>query len=127
MPDCTPFWDVADTLTCHAEAAVIGCRFVSISGPRVDGNPQVSHTAAGAEAFGVAARDKGAGEKVMVHRAPTIVAPVEVGATPLAAGDAVQSDAVGRAIPLAAGKKLGIAMDDVAAGGFALIDRTARG
>lgn len=124
--DCTPFWDVADTITCHAEAAVVGCRLVSISGPRVDGNPQVSHTAAGEEAFGVASRDKLAGEKVMVHRAPTIVAPIEAGAV-LAAGDKVQAGAGGTVIVLAAGKQVGVAMDDCPLGGLAVIDRTARG
>lgn len=126
MPDCTPFWDEGDTLTCHAEVAVTGCRFVSISGPRVDGNPQVSPTAAGAEAFGVASRDKLAGEKVMVHRAATIVAPIEAGAV-LAAGDKVEAGAGGVAIVLAAGKQLGVAMDDCPLGGLALIDRTQRG
>lgn len=130
MADCTPFWDEGDTLTCHASAAVIGCRFVSISGPRVDGNPAVAHTGAGADSFGVAARDKAIGEKVIVHRARTIVAPVEVGATPVVAAGLVMSDAVGRCVPYVAGTgvlPLGRALDDAPVGGFAIIDRTARG
>lgn len=128
--DCTPFWDEGDTLTCHASAAVIGCRFVSISGARVDGNPAVAHTGAGLDPFGVAARDKAIGEKVMVHRDRTIVVPVEVGVTPVVAGGLVMSDAVGRCVPYVAGAGVfvaGRALDDAPAAGFAIIDRTARG
>lgn len=116
--DCTPFWDVADTITCHAEAAVVGCRLVSISGPRVDGNPQVSHTAAGEEAFGVASRDKGAGEKVMVIRKGIVGVTAGVALT---AGQDVQSDANGQAIVLAAGVRAGTVVDDAGIGTIALI------
>lgn len=128
--DCTPFWDEADTLTCHASAAVIGCRFVSISGPRNGGNPAVAHSGAGAHPFGVASRDKLINEKVMVHRAPTIIVPVEVGVTPVVAGGLVMSDAVGRCVPYVAGAGVNVAgraLDDAPVAGFAIIDRTARG
>lgn len=129
MTDCTPLWDEGDTLTCHAAAAVIGCRFVSCTTGRTEGNPTVQHTAAGGDVFGVAARDKNLGEKVMVHRSRDIIAPVEAGAA-LTAGQLVQSDAVGRAIPYVAGAGVivaGRALDDCPNGGFAVIDRTARG
>lgn len=120
MPDVTPRWMPGDTITAHCEVAVTGRRFVSISGPTVDGNPQVSPTGAGLAALGVAARDKLTGEKVMVIGAPGTIVPVDAGAA-ITAGQKVQSDASGRAIPLAAGVDLGLAVDDGANGATALV------
>jgi len=107
-----PFWKPGQTVTGHAEADVLANRFVAVSGPRVDGNPQVSHVA-GARVAGVASVSKAAGSKVMFW-ADGVLA-VEAGAA-LTAGQAVESDGQGRAIPHASGEVAGIAWDDVAAG-----------
>jgi len=112
-----PFWDEANTITCHAEAAVTGKRFVTISGPRVDGNPQVSHAAGTAttKAIGVAAYTVAAGAKVSVYTAPGLVMPVTV-AGAITAGDDVYSDADGKATATVTGLMVGIALDDAADG-----------
>lgn len=111
--DVVPFWTPGESLTCHVEAAVTGGRFVDISGPRVDGNPQISPAAPAGNAIGVAARDKGAGLKVMVFCAPGQIVPVRAGAA-LAAGQEVEVGAGGTAVPLAAGAAVGRAFDDAA-------------
>lgn len=130
MPDLIPFADPADAFTGHASAAVTGCRFLRIAGPKVDGSPgipgsghyQVQHAAAAGHVFGVAMRDKPAGSKVGVQRSGIV--PVEC-AVAMAAGTRVESDAAGRAVPLgttapAAGApptmSPGILAQDVAAG-----------
>ena len=120
MPDCAPFMEPGQNPTCHVNAAVTGCRFVQIKTGvnAVDGNAQVEPCGAGLKAFGVAARDKLAGEKVMVFRWGVV--PVIAGAT-LAHGVPVEADAQGRAIPLAAGERLGICMLDAASGAQAKI------
>lgn len=118
MPDVAPFWTPGESITCHAEAAVTGGRFVAISGPRVGGNPQVSPAGAGALIFGVAARDKGAGAKVMVYAKPGQIVPVRC-AFAGAAGNKVMSDANGQAVLYVAGAGNHVAgelVDDVANG-----------
>ena len=109
--DLTPYEDPGDTATCYCETAVTGKRFVTVSGPKVDGLTQVSRSVAGERAYGVAARDAAIGANVMVFTEGDV--PVTSGAA-LTAGQEVQSDATGRAIPLAAGKSLGVVLDDVA-------------
>lgn len=97
--DVIPFHDPADAVTCRAEAAVEGKRFVHVSGPPVDGLTQVSKsTDAAADALagcGVAARDKAAGDNVLVIG--TGIAEVIAGGA-IAAGQPVKSDANGEAI-----------------------------
>lgn len=112
--DVTPYHLPGDTVTGHAEAAVIGGRFVAITGPRVGGNYQVSHAAAGARSVGVAARDTAAGAKVMLFGGPGTVVDVTA-ATALTAGNDVVVGADGQATT-GAGVIVGVAMDDVAAG-----------
>lgn len=122
--DVVPFHFPGDTVTCHAEAAVTGGRFVAPSGPRVDGNYQVSHATAGAPTLGVASRDKAAGEKVMVFTRGIVGVTAAVALT---AGQSVQSDAAGQATPLTdAGAAApfgvaGIVLEDAAAGAVAII------
>lgn len=113
MVDCVPFFEPGQDPTLHASAAVEGCRFVSIiTGVNaVDDNAQCAHTGAGLKAFGVAARTKAIGEKVMAYRHGVV--PVLAGAA-LAHGQGVESDAQGRAIPLAAGVRCGTVMADAA-------------
>jgi hypothetical protein len=126
--DCVPYWDHGDTLTCETTAAVVGGRFVSISGARnASGNPKVAHTGAGAAVFGVASRDTASGANVMVHHARSIITPVEAAAA-LTAGQKVMSDASGRAIVWTSTNAVaGVAVDDIASGAFGPIDRSVTG
>ena len=112
-----PFWDEGNTFTGHASAAVTGKRFVTISGPRVEGNPAVAHAAGTAttKAVGVAAYDAAAGTKVTVYSGPGIVMPVTAGAA-IAAGAPIYSLADGRATSVATGNIVGWALDDAAVG-----------
>lgn len=116
MPDIVPFEYDHDTFTCHVEAAVTGGRFVAISGPRTDECYLVSPATAAGDYLGVAARDKAAGQKVMVFaRGAGHVVPVTaVGA--ITAGDELEVAAGGAVSTLAAGIKCGIALDDAANG-----------
>lgn len=117
--DVTPTHFPGDTVTCHAEAAVTGGRFVAITGPRVDGNYQVSHATAAGAKFGVAARDKGAGDKVMVIKRGIVGV---TAAAAITAGQEVEVGANGQAAVFAAGIKAGVACDDAALGELVLID-----
>ena len=112
-----PYWDEADTITCHAGAAITGKRFVGISGPRIDGNPTVTHAAAAAapSRVGVAAYDAAVGAKVTVYFGHQVM-PVTVGAAAVAAGAPVGSDATGLAVAAGANPPLGTAFDDAAVG-----------
>lgn len=94
-----PFYSEGKEFTCHAQAAVVGKRFVRVSGPAVAERPQVSNPAVAGQAgvIGVAGFSAAVGEGVTVYRSPNVM-PVEAGAA-LAAGGPVMSDAVGRAIP----------------------------
>lgn len=116
--DAVPYWDPADTITGYASAALTGKRFVRVTGARTDGLPTLAVPAAGDRCVGVASRDVALGGKVMF--ATEGVWPVTAGAV-LTAGQEVQTDADGRAIPLAAGKALGVVLDDVANGADAPI------
>lgn len=115
MPDIVPFWTPGESITCHAEAAVIGGRFVAISGPRVGGNIQISPATAAQGAFGVAARDRGIGEKALVFAKPGQIVPVRTGEA-LTANDEVEVGAAGVAMKLANGVAVGRACDDAGNG-----------
>lgn len=94
MADMVPFHFPAQTLTCHASAAVTGRRFVNVTGAPTDECPTVAH-ATTADALGVAAQDAAAGDKVTVFTVGHLQ--VEAGAA-VAAGARVTVDASGRAI-----------------------------
>lgn len=94
MADMVPFHFPAQTLTCHASAAVTGRRFVNVTGAPTDDCPTVAH-ATTADALGVAAQDAAAGDKVTVFTCGHLE--VEAGAA-VAAGARVTVDGVGRAI-----------------------------
>lgn len=94
MPDMVPYHFPAQTLTCHASAAVTGRRFVNISGAPTDEHPTVAH-ATNSDAIGVAAQDAALGDKVTVFTVGHLE--VEAGAA-VAVGSKVTSDATGRAI-----------------------------
>lgn len=125
--EAIPYWDTGDTLTAHCSAAVIGKRFLHITGTTTDGNPTVALADGTKPVFGVAAYDRAAGGKVTVHRQLAIVVPVRAGAA-ITAGALVKSDATGQAIPHGGvGTVEGMALADAAIGADCMIDRNVRG
>lgn len=120
--ECIPYYQPGAGITGKASAAITGKRFVKISGART-GGPALSadlanvHTVAqagaGERAIGVAAHDIASGSLGPLHTQPGIVVPVTSGAA-ITAGAEVQADASGKAIPLAAGKSLGVNLATVA-------------
>lgn len=115
--ECIPYFEPATRPTGRCTAAVRGKRFVSSSatipgGPIGTENIRVAESAAGAHSIAVAAYDGAINEEIPLLRGHMIV-PVTAGAA-LTAGTAVQTDATGRAIPLAAGVKLGVCVSDQA-------------
>lgn len=101
MVDCLPFSQPGSNPTCLTSADVVGCRFAKVSTGvnEVGGLAQVAHCGAGLRPYGVTARDKLAGEAVMLYREGEV--PVTAGAA-LSHGQAVMSDANGKAIPFVA-------------------------
>lgn len=113
MADSIPLYDDGDYLPCKAAAGVLGRRFVKVSGNRsADGNISVALAGAGEDVFGVAQFDPRAEEDsfVTVAAGHGLIMEVDTGAA-VAAGQAVQSNATGQAIPLAAGVRAGKAID----------------
>jgi hypothetical protein len=130
-----PFYEEGDELTGYCTAAVTGMTFVKISGPRQPGGPNLVNSAitdsvvggtvsiapcvSGDKVFGVAMYDQTLGNLVPVFRHPKVM-PVTAGAA-IVAGQEVQADANGNAVPLAAGKAAGLALDSCASGAIAQI------
>ncbi len=93
-----PFYPEGKEFTCHVGAAAVsGKRFVAVSANQIDGRPVVQHAGADARVLGVSGYDAPIGGAVTVYRAHNVV-PVVAGAA-LTAGQAVKSDAQGRAVP----------------------------
>lgn len=118
-----PYKEDGSALTFKATAAVRENRFLVISGNRTGGPGlstdlsnvyQMAEAGAGAHAVGVSDKAVANGSLGGTYSRPGMVVPVTSGAA-IAAGQAVQSDAEGRAIPLAAGVKLGVCMNGVGA------------
>lgn len=134
--ECIPWYEDADRLSAQATAAVNGKRFVKVSAARTSGplipataqigasDPtdggriQVAQCVAGDPSLGVSSWDAAIGEGLDVITEGVV--PVVAGAA-ITAGQEVQSDANGQAIPLAAGKKIGYAVDAAANGADAQI------
>lgn len=126
--ECIPYYKPGADITAVPTAAVTGKRFVVISanraaGPALNastggGNIQVAPAGAGARAIGVAARDQVVGKHVRVIREGVV--PVTAGAV-ITAGQEVESNAAGQAVPLATGKSLGVALSGAASGADAQI------
>lgn len=117
--ECVAYYEDAERITVECTGAVVGKRFVTISADKragslalsadaLGGNIRVAQSVAGDRALGVADRDCPSGGRVGIYVHSAIV-PVTAGAA-ITAGQEVQADATGRAIPLAAGKALGIAV-----------------
>ena len=96
-------------VTCKAVGAITGSTFVKIVAGGTFQQPKVSTCGAGEQAFGVAGWDAADGETLTVHQVGTHT--VKAG-TALTAPLQVQSDAAGKAIALAAGKRLGQVYQD---------------
>jgi hypothetical protein len=126
--------DPGDDLTGKAGAAVIGRRFLKISGNKdvgsqalatdgLGGNIPVIHAtgAAAEKPLGVSSYDQPTvGGKIPVMRGHKVV-PVEAGAA-ITAGAQVQSDGTGRAVVLAAGVTCGVVLNSpTAAGQIAIV------
>lgn len=121
--DCIPYKRPGQDLSAKASAAVTGKRFVKVTGNRTSG-PGLAATGegsvytmgpntAGVRAAGVAAWDAALGEIFNVICAGVV--PVTAGAA-ITAGQEVESDATGQAIPLASGKALGVALSGASSG-----------
>jgi hypothetical protein len=101
--ECIPFYEPGTAITGSPTTAVIGCRFVGISGPRIAaagptlGLIAIAPATAGAKGFGIAARDAGVGVPVKVHRSPNMVLPVQATNATIAAFAEVESAANGLA------------------------------
>jgi hypothetical protein len=100
-----------DAITCKAVGPITGKRFVKLVAGGTFQVPNVALCGAGEAAFGVAAYDAVDGDKFTVQQVNTWT--VTAGAN-LVAPLRVQSDATGKAIPLAAGVPLGHLHQDAA-------------
>ncbi len=117
--EAIPYSEPATRVTAHATAAVIGKRFVNISGNRTaDGNYSVAPATAAGAVFGVATYDAAIGDKVGVLRGGIV--PVTAGAN-IAAGARVEVGTNGQAITLASGIAVGQCLDAATTGNDARI------
>lgn len=110
-----PYWDKAETITAHASATIIGKRFVTVSGARVEDKVSVAHAAGTAttRALGVSAQDAASGTDVTIYKGKQVI-PVTA-AVAITANDLLYSDATGKATNVATGVPVAIAVDDAAA------------
>lgn len=124
--ECIAYFDAGEDITCRAEAAVTGKRFIAVSDPQ-DGPARmgldttasgglivVSHCGAGDKPLGVSSYDAGINERLYAIRGQKVV-PVLAGDN-ITAGQEVESDANGKAIPLATGTPAGVAVDSASSG-----------
>jgi hypothetical protein len=134
--ECVPYYEPGAHVTGRATADVVGMTFAAldaadpdqwapeglkgtINTPTATAIPNVIPVVtcgAGGVALGIFQRDVADGALVTIMRQPGMVAPVRSGAA-IAAGAAVQSDATGRAITLAAGVRIGVAWSAATAAG----------
>ncbi len=127
MPSCIPYKQPGDSASFQATAAVAGKQFVKITAPRIGGGAnglsidtknvyQVGPCNTTGEAvLGVAMTDTIQGQIGGAYlRGSGVVVPITAGAA-VTAGQEVQTDANGHAIPVAAGKAVGYALDSAAA------------
>lgn len=114
MAALTTFYRSGDRISGVATAAITGGQVLKVSAARADGeNIHVAPAGAGDVAFGVAGTDAANGATVPVIREGIVG--LKAGAA-ITAGQAVQVDAAGVVIPLAAGVAIGVAIDDIANG-----------
>lgn len=111
----TGVYEPGADLSCHATAAVTGCRFVKISGNRTNGLIAVNHATAAGRAFGVSKYDAASGKPVGVFRGNSRVVFVDVVGTVAAFGE-VEVGANGTAVPKSSGVAVGYAVTGVTDG-----------
>lgn len=100
--------------------AVVGKRFVKISGNRSSGNIAIAPADAAGKAFGVAGRDAAIGEVVRVMRGNSRVLLVNAGSN-IAAGADVEVGSDGKAVTKTSGVAVGYAVTEATSGGDAEI------
>lgn len=127
LNEAIAYFDPGDDLTGQASGgAVIGRRFVvpvaakqagsqGLASDTFGGSIPVAHSGAGVKPLAVSTYDAASGAKLPLMRGHKVV-PVEAGAA-IAPGQEVQSDATGRAIPLAAGRPGGMCLNNITAAG----------
>ncbi|CAB4197297.1 hypothetical protein UFOVP1313_4 [uncultured Caudovirales phage] len=104
-------------ITAVADGALVGGRFVKITGKPGDGENYYAETAtAAAKAFGIAVHDVADGERVSLIGTPGRIVKATAGGT-IAAGAQVQIGTDGKVVVLASGVPVGTALSaGVAAG-----------
>lgn len=119
MPLCTPIYDPAHAVTGRATgAAVTGCRIVTQAATKADGEPiPIKHCGATDEALGASGDDCAQNDTVVVYKNGFTV-PILAGGTGVTYGKAVEVMATGVVQDLAAGKRVGLAVETAAAGAF---------
>lgn len=119
--ECIPYKKPGAEISAKATAGITGKRFVKISAGRTGGPAlssdllnvySVAHAGAGQKAIGVSGHDIASGAVGPIHTGPGTILPVTSGAA-ITAGAEVESDANGKAIPLASGKSLGVCLNTV--------------
>jgi hypothetical protein len=132
---CSPFYDPGSDLSAVVTrvGGVVGCTFATIdatgtgrpasaiSDVSAGGRVPATNPAAGGDTFGVFGYNAAQGAGVKIVRGAGKVVPVFAAAA-LAAGDEVETDANGRAIPLDTGKARGRCWQDAANGTLAMIE-----
>jgi len=114
-------YDDGDERTGYASAAVVGGRFVSVSGDRVAGNISYATTSAGAKAHGVARTDAAITTTFPVSSGSSKVVQVQATNATIAAGADVEVGANGMAQTKNTGIAVGYAVQNCAANGLAEI------
>lgn len=121
MNDCIPFFRPGADLTGTPTAAVVGKRFVALSGNKqTDGTYSIAPAAAGGRVLGVAAWDGAIGSKVSVISGSGFIVPVTADGA-IAAGAEVEVGTAGKAATKGTGVAVGVCMTAVADGADAEI------
>lgn len=115
--DIAPHFLPGHEHTCHANGVIVGGRGVVVATGvnENEGLARVVQAGAAARPYGFAARDKAAGEKVLVYRGNAVIE-AETGAA-VTHGTGAELDAAGRVINLAAGFRVGTFLADAAGPG----------
>ena len=117
--EAKPLFRPGAEVTAVTTAAVTGSTFVGVSGTRgSDGLIKVATAAAAGKPFGVAARDIASGDVGHIHRGGILN--VAAGGA-IAAGDEVEVGASGKAVKLASGKPVGVALETGTSGNPVLV------
>jgi hypothetical protein len=118
--ECIPFYEPGQRVTGRAKAAIIGKRFVNISGDREDGLIGIAAATAAGKAFGVSSHDAADGDNVTVI-GPGAIVPVTATAATIAAGVEVEVATGGKCVAFSAGVKVGVCVTACAANADAQI------